>query len=38
MLYLEDLNIGDRFISRDYEITLEEVKQFASQYDPNHFI
>ena len=30
MLYLEDLNIGDRFISRDYEITLEEVKQFAS--------
>jgi acyl dehydratase len=37
MLYLEDLNIGDRFISRDYEITLEEVKQFASQYDPQPF-
>ena len=37
MLYLEDLNIGDRFISRDYEMTLEEVKQFASLYDPQPF-
>lgn len=34
MLYLEDLNVGDRFISREYEMTLEEIKQFASQYDP----
>ena len=37
MLYLEDLKIGDRFISREYEMTLEEVKQFASQYDPQPF-
>lgn len=26
MLYLEDLKIGDRFISREYEITLDEIK------------
>ncbi len=37
MLYLEDLNIGDRFISREYEMTLEEVKHFANQYDPQPF-
>ncbi|CAG68704.1 MULTISPECIES: MaoC family dehydratase [Acinetobacter] len=37
MLYLEDLKIGDRFISRDYEMTLEEIKQFASLYDPQPF-
>ncbi len=29
MLYLEDLKVGDRFISRDYEMTLEEITQFA---------
>lgn len=34
MLYLEDINIGDRFVSRDYEMTLQEIKQFAGQYDP----
>ena len=37
MLYLEDLSVGDHFISREYEMTLEEVKQFASQYDPQPF-
>lgn len=37
MLYLEDLRIGDCFVSRDYEITVEEIKQFASQYDPQPF-
>ena len=37
MLYLEDLNVGDRFISREYEMTLEEIKQFAGQYDPQSF-
>ena len=26
MLYLEDLHIGDRFISREYEMTAEEIK------------
>ncbi|MBJ9985228.1 MaoC family dehydratase [Acinetobacter sp. S40] len=37
MLYLEDLNVGDRFISREYEMTVEEIKQFAGQYDPQPF-
>lgn len=37
MLYLEDLNIGDQFISNEYEITLDEVKEFASKYDPQPF-
>ena len=37
MLYLEDLNVGYRFISREYEMTLEEIKQFAGQYDPQPF-
>ncbi|NWK75596.1 MaoC family dehydratase [Acinetobacter sp. SwsAc6] len=37
MLYLEDIKIGDRFISRDYEMTLAEIKQFAQAYDPQPF-
>ncbi|WP_151816133.1 MaoC family dehydratase [Acinetobacter soli] len=37
MLYLEDLKVGDRFISRDYEMTLEEITQFAQLYDPQPF-
>ncbi|RKG46770.1 MULTISPECIES: MaoC family dehydratase [Acinetobacter] len=37
MLYLEDIKIGDRFISREYEMTLTEIKQFAQAYDPQPF-
>ena len=37
MLYLEDIKIGDRFISREYEMTLAEIKQFAQAYDPQPF-
>lgn len=37
MLYLEDLNIGDQFKSREYEMTLEEIKEFAHKYDPQVF-
>lgn len=37
MLYLEDLNIGDHFKSREYEMTLDEIKNFAGQYDPQIF-
>lgn len=37
MLYLEDLKIGDHFKSREYEITLEEVLDFAHKYDPQVF-
>ena len=32
------LKVGrDHFISREYEMTLDEVKQFAGQYDPQPF-
>ena len=37
MLYLEDINIGDHFISREYEMTLEEILEFAQKYDPQVF-
>ena len=37
MLYLEDLQVGDRFVSRAYEMTLDEIKQFAQQFDPQPF-
>lgn len=37
MLYLEDLKIGDHFKSREYEMTLEEVLDFAHKYDPQVF-
>ena len=37
MWYLEDLNIGDKFRSRDYKITLEEIIEFATKYDPQVF-
>jgi acyl dehydratase len=37
MLYLEDLKLGDRFMSREYEMTLDEIQQFAHTYDPQIF-
>ena len=37
MLYLEDLNVGDHFQSREYEMTLPEILKFAEQYDPQVF-
>lgn len=36
-LYLEDLNVGDRFISGGYELTVEKIKSFAQEYDPQPF-
>ena len=37
MLYLEDLKVGDRFSSREYEMTLAEIQDFAQKYDPQIF-
>ena len=34
MLYLEDIKLGDCFISREYEMTLEEIKQLAALKSP----
>ena len=37
-LYLEDLHPGMKFIStRSYEVTAEEIKEFAAKYDPQPF-
>lgn len=37
MLYLEDLKIGDRFISREYEITLDEIKNLQTPMTLKYF-
>lgn len=37
MLYLEDLEVGQTFRSREYEITEENLVAFASQFDPQPF-
>lgn len=37
-LYFEDLSVGMRFDStRSYEVTAEEIKEFAKKYDPQPF-
>ena len=36
-LYLEDLSIGQRFISGSQQMTAEAIKAFASQFDPQPF-
>ena len=37
MLFYEDLIVGSKQSYGQYEVTLEEVKQFASNYDPQPF-
>jgi acyl dehydratase len=36
-LYLEDLQVGQRFSSGDYRITEEGIKAFAAEFDPQPF-
>ncbi len=36
-LYLEDLVVGQRFVSREYLLTLDQIKTFAAEYDPQSF-
>lgn len=36
-LYLEDLNVGDKWISREETISTEEIKTFADSYDPQPY-
>lgn len=36
-LWYEDLHLGDAFVSREYEVTQEEIVAFARQYDPQPF-
>ncbi len=35
--YLEDLEVGQKFLSPSHEITLEEIKAFAQSFDPQPF-
>lgn len=35
--FLEDLSVGQRFISASYELNADEIKAFARQYDPQPF-
>lgn len=36
-LYLEDLHVGDRFISASTTLDAEQIKAFARQFDPQPF-
>lgn len=36
-LYLEDLSVGQRFVSRSIELTTEDIQAFARTYDPQPF-
>jgi acyl dehydratase len=36
-LYLEDLSVGQRFESATHQMTVEEIKRFASAFDPQPF-
>jgi len=36
-LYLEDFTVGQRFISEPHQIDADQIKAFASQFDPQPF-
>jgi acyl dehydratase len=36
-LYLEDLEVGQRFNSGEYQMTAERMKAFAAEFDPQPF-
>jgi len=37
LLYLEDLHVGQRFTSSVYELSEEQIKAFAAEFDPQPF-
>lgn len=37
LLYFEDLEVGQKFVSRPYEMTLDAILAFAAAYDPQPF-
>jgi acyl dehydratase len=37
LLYLEDLHVGQRFVSGEARISEEEIKAFAREFDPQPF-
>jgi acyl dehydratase len=36
-LYLEDLNVGQRFVSAPHTLDAEQIKAFAAEFDPQPF-
>lgn len=36
-LYLEDLHVGQSFVSRTHALDAEQIKRFAADYDPQPF-
>lgn len=36
-LYLEDLKIGDKWVSREEQVSIDEIKAFANSYDPQPY-
>jgi acyl dehydratase len=36
-LYLEDVFVGQRFVTGSYRLTADAIKEFARQYDPQPF-
>ncbi len=36
-MYLEDLQVGQRFVSRSYPVTAEAIVEFATEFDPQPF-
>ncbi len=37
LLYLDDMQVGRKFISRTYEMTEARIKTFAAEFDPQPF-
>ena len=37
MRYFDDLKVGDRFATDEYEMTADEIVRFGRQYDPQPF-
>lgn len=37
LVYLDDLEVGQKFITGTYELNEQQIKQFAAQYDPQPF-
>jgi acyl dehydratase len=37
LLYLDDMQVGQRFISATYQMTEERIKTFAAEFDPQPF-
>lgn len=36
-LYLEDVFVGQRFVTHEHQVTADEIKAFAKAYDPQPF-